>query len=383
MKKLNLLILLFLGCSKILSGQQNLATRNVILVTFDGLRWQEVFTGADKKLIKDKKFVGDTSDLHEQFWSGDAEERRRMLMPFMWNTIARQGQIYGNRNYGNKVNTSNMFWFSYPGYNEILTGIRNDKTIFTNQKKENPNITVLEYMNSLPSYHNKVAVFGSWELFPYILNQKRSGIFVNAGYEAVHHDNLTEQELLLNNLQNQLPSPWSSVRLDAITHQFALQYMKQFSPNVLEISYGETDDIAHDGKYDGYLYAINRTDKFIEELWNFVQSDEHYRNKTTIIITTDHGRGYLFGNSWKKHGRFTPGSDQTWFAVIGPDTEPLGELKVAGQFYQNQIAKTLAAFLNLNYNVYANAGNIIDQAIQNEKPEAPKMLGMLQKLYGE
>ena len=376
MKKLIFTSLLLLSFAQMLFCQPALSTQNVILITFDGLRWQEVFSGADKKLVTNSKFVSDTSDLKKQFWTDDPEQRRSMLMPFFWNTLAKQGQVYGNRQYHNLVNTSNMFWFSYPGYNEILTGICNDKAIFTNRKKANPNVTVLEYINSLPSYHNKVAVFGSWDLFPYILNRNRSGLFINAGYEPIQHEHLSDQEILLNHLQKQLPPPWPSVRLDAITHHLAMEYMKQFAPKVLEISYGETDNIAHDGKYDGYLYAISQTDKFIEDLWNYIQSDPNYRNKTTLIITTDHGRGHLFQNSWKKHGRFTPGSGQTWFAVIGPDTEPLGEVRTAGQFYQNQIAKTIAAFLDVNYNVYAYAGVAISQVIQKDNQEIPKMFGM-------
>lgn len=369
-------VLLFQSFLGITLGQEKTVTQNVILVTFDGLRWQEVFTGADKRLVTHPKFVSDTVDLKSRFWNDSPETRRALLMPFMWNIVATQGQIYGNRNYGNKVNTSNMFWFSYPGYNEILTGIKNDKAIFTNQKKYNPNITVLEYLNSQPSYHNKVAVFGSWDVFPFILNRKRSGLFINAGFEPMQHEHLTDMEILLNYLQEQQLSPWASVRLDAFTHFFAMEYLKQFSPKVLEVSYGETDDIAHDGKYDGYLAAINRTDKFIGELWNYVQSNENYRNKTTLIITTDHGRGHVFLNSWKRHGRGTPGSGQTWFAVMGPDTAPQGEIKTAGQFYQNQLAQTLALFLNVDYQIYPNVGKAISEVLYKKVDEKPAVFGM-------
>ncbi|HEY4787526.1 MAG TPA: alkaline phosphatase family protein [Bacteroidales bacterium] len=372
-------ILFFVLCLPVVMAQKPLQTQNVILVTYDGLRWQEVFSGADKTLINDTKFVSDTSHLNSMFWKDNSNERRNILMPFLWSTVARQGQIYGNRKYQNKVNTTNMFWFSYPGYNEILTGIRNDKAIFTNRKTPNPNVTVLEYLNSLPSYHNRVAVFGSWDVFPYILNRKRSGLFINAGYEPIRHEHLSSQEMLLNSQQNQSLSPWPSVRPDAFTFHFAIEYLKQFAPRVLEISFGETDDIAHDGKYDGYLEAINRTDRFIEELWNYLQSDDNYRNKTTLIITTDHGRGHLFRNSWKKHGRGTPGSGQTWFAVLGPDTEPLGEIKTAGQLYQNQLARTLATFLNVDFNLYVNSGNAITQVIGKKTPKETNMVGMLTK----
>ena len=74
------------------------------------------------------------------------------------------------------------------------------------------------------------------------------------------------------------------------------------------VAYGETDDFAHDGKYDAYLQSAYRTDAFIEELWNWVQANETYRDKTTFIITTDHGRGTR--EKWKDHGREVIGADQ-------------------------------------------------------------------------
>jgi hypothetical protein len=56
------------------------------------------------------------------YWDLTPELRRQKLMAFFWNTIARQGQIYGNRLYQNKMNVSNIYKISYPGYNEMLTG---------------------------------------------------------------------------------------------------------------------------------------------------------------------------------------------------------------------------------------------------------------------
>src|SRR3712207_6510534 len=92
----------------------------LIVVSTDGLRWQEVFGGMDSGIAVQKAFnQGDSAALFEKYGHPDAEERRKRLLPFFWNTITGQGQIYGNRNYGNYVNTANKYWFSYPGYNEI------------------------------------------------------------------------------------------------------------------------------------------------------------------------------------------------------------------------------------------------------------------------
>ncbi|HEY4786409.1 MAG TPA: alkaline phosphatase family protein [Bacteroidales bacterium] len=363
MKTLPYIFLLWAGCAVSAFSQNETSTRNIILVTLDGLRWQEVFTGANKKLVKDKDYVENPQELKNKYWNDDPDERRKILMPFMWSTIATEGQIYGNRKYQNCVNLTNRYWFSYPGYNEILTGIRNDKTIYSNKKRNNPNVTILEYLNSLPAYHNQVAAVSSWDLFPYILNVKRSGLFVNAGNQIITKDPLTDEEKELNSIEEEVTSPKAD-RPDVLTYLYAMEYLKKYTPKMMFISYGETDDLAHAGRYDEYLDAIHHIDHYIEELWNFIQSNDQYRNKTTLIITTDHGRGCLFRNSWMNHGSLTPGSGQTWFAVMGPDTSPKGEIKTAGQLYQNQLARTMAAFLNVNFDLYKKEGAVVSQVIQ-------------------
>lgn len=340
-------------------AQPSLRTENVILITFDGLRWQEVFTGADETLIGDEEFVAEPDALRQRFWDDDPQKRRRMLMPFFWTVVAGEGQLYGNRLRGSRVDVTNNFWFSYPGYNEILTGFADDR-IDSNDKIANANVTVLEYVNGLTDFRGSVAAFGSWDVFPYIINEQRSGIPVNAGFRLAEGDNLTDRERFLNELQPEVPSPWSTVRLDAFTHHYALEYLQKYSPRLLYIAYGETDDFAHDAKYDQYLAAAHRTDAFIASLWNRVQANESYRGTTTLIITTDHGRGTLSRHAWQEHGTDIDGSNQIWFAVIGPDTSPLGEISTGGQYYQDQFAGTIAAFLGVGYSADGRAGAPID-----------------------
>src|SRR5699024_9326815 len=139
--------------------------------------------------------------------------------------------------------------FSYPGYNEILTGEADDERINSNEKMNNPNITILEELNNSEAYAGKVAAFGSWDVFPYIINEQRSGVPVNAGFEKSKGDDLTKIEQFLNKAQPNTPSPWGSVRLDMFTHNYALEYMKRKHPDMVYIAYGETDDFAHGGNY--------------------------------------------------------------------------------------------------------------------------------------
>ncbi len=358
MKKAILIILTILFGLTV-SAQQ---TENIFLITLDGLRWQELFTGADSLLVDDPEYVEEPETLTDQFWHADLLKRRELLMPFFWKTIASEGQIYGNRAYGNKVDCSNQMWFSYPGYSEILCGFADDERITSNDKIPNPNVTVLEYLSNLESYEGRVSAFGSWDVFPYIVNEARSGIPVNAGFEK-SLDDPSEIERFLNKIQDEIRGPWGSVRLDVFTHHYAMEELKKNQPKVLYIAYGETDDFAHDGEYDQYLKSAVQTDAYIRELWEFAQSDNQYRDKTTMIITTDHGRGTNPKETWKDHGTEIPDAGQIWIAVIGPDTPPTGEIRTEGQFYQDQVAATVASFLNVNYDLQ-KAGKPISQMMK-------------------
>lgn len=330
---------------------------NIILITLDGMRWQEVFTGADSVLINSKEYVEDIQGLKERFWKPTALERRHTLMPFLWSVIGKNGAIYGNRKMSSYVNCSNTMWFSYPGYNEILSGYADDARITSNDKINNPNTTVLEFLNSQSKFKGSVAAFGSWDVFPFIINELRSGIPVNAGFEPATGSNLTTRELFLNQLQNQIPSPWSSVRLDAFTHHYAVEYMKKNKPKVVYIAYGETDDFAHNGKYDSYLKSAWQTDQFIKAIWDWVQSDSHYRNRTTLLITTDHGRGVL--DAWRDHGSKVQGANEIWFAALGAGVSAMGEAKDSELLYQNQVAATVAGLLGFTFSQQGKAGKPI------------------------
>ena len=92
---------------------QTLQTRYVSLITFDGLRWQEVFTGADTTLISDEAYVDEQDALKSRFWAEDPNDRRMRLMPFFWTVLAKEGRLYGNRQYGSHVNVTNNRRFSY------------------------------------------------------------------------------------------------------------------------------------------------------------------------------------------------------------------------------------------------------------------------------
>ena len=346
MKKILFLIIFSLFCGGSFA-QQKLKTENIILITLDGMRWQEVFNGGDSSFMRQQKYLKD-GKIKEKFWRDDLSDRRKALLPFFWNTLATKGQLYGNRALGCKVNVSNNQWFSYPGYSEILTGQADNERIHSNDKIYNPNTNVLEFINSQKAFSGKVAAFSSWDVFPYIINDKRSGVMVSGGLVEAKGNNLTEREKTMNEIMMRIPNPLGDVRLDAFTFYYGLEYMKKNKPRVMYFAFDETDDFAHAGEYAAYLNSAHNTDRFIEELWNFIQSDPAYKNKTTMILTCDHGRG-TNAEDWKHHGIKINAADQIWMGVIGPDTPGKGEVKGECQYYQNQVAQTMAAFLGLQF----------------------------------
>jgi hypothetical protein len=340
----------------IASAQYAAQTENIFIITTDGFRWQEVFSGADSTMINNTNFVQDTSLIKQLYWNDDVAIRRQKLMPFFWNVIAQKGQLYGNRLLGNKSNAANLYKISYPGYNEIFTG-RTDPWITTNLPRENQNINILEYLNNQKTYRGKVVAFSSWNVFPYILNTQRNSLPVNSGYENMENENEDTAFQLINNVQDNVAHK-SHTRYDWLTFLNAREYIEQHHPKIVFIGLGETDEFAHEGHYDKYLQQATSIDKMIADLWYYVQTNSFYKNKTTFIITTDHGRGQTTF-SWHKHSFLTKGSAQTWMAMIGPGIEPVGEMQTEQQVYQKQIASTIALLLGQEFKTAHNIGKAI------------------------
>ncbi|MEI9933576.1 MAG: alkaline phosphatase family protein [Ferruginibacter sp.] len=294
------LLVLILLVTTNLSFSQTKTCENIFIITTDGFRWQEVFNGADSVLLFDPHYVKDTATLKYLYWADNADERRKKLLPFLWNYIVQKGQLWGNRNYDNDVSVVNPWRISYPGYNEIFTGY-NDLFVPLNRAKDNPNNNVLEYLNNTPEYKNSVAAFGSWKLFDYIFNRPASTIKLNSGYQPEEDDSLTETEQATNYVEATSSENKNTTREDLLTFTLATEYIKKKHPRVVYIGFGETDEFAHHGRYDLYLNQANLFDKFLEELWSLIQSDDFYKNNTTMFITTDHGRGEA-PERWATHG---------------------------------------------------------------------------------
>jgi hypothetical protein len=327
-------------------------TENVIVVMIDGTRWQEIFHGADDTLLQSQgpAALGDFKPLNAaataHYGQGTPAERRAALLPFLWSTVAHEGQLYGNRDLGSDSHVTNGLNFSYPGYSETLTGIA-DPRVHSNDNVPNPNATVFTWLNQKPAFAGKVAAFGAWAAFQGIFNDKNCGFLVNAGWDPLTTIPATPELALLNKLKAETPHVWDDEPFDALPFHTAVEYMKAEKPRVLFVGLGETDDWAHSGSYPFYLDAAHLADSYLREIWELAQSMPEYKDKTTLIVLPDHGRGE--GPLWTSHGEKIAPARQTWMAFLGPDTAPTGEQGKGTVVTESQIAATVAALLGEDY----------------------------------
>lgn len=342
-------------------------SENLVIVTIDGLRWQELFGGMDQKLLQDKIYTKTPDDLIRRYQDQNKEIEREKLFPFFWKTLSKEGQIYGNRDKGSFVDVMNPYLLSYPGYNELFTGYPDPK-IIKNDEVDNPNENIFEFLNNQSSYQGKVAVFATWPLFRNILNSKRNGILVNVSGDEFPFPG--EKFKLLNDLQELSPRP-IGYRPDIFTYAAAREYLKDYHPKALYIALDEPDDMAHIGLYDQYIKSAHGADAMIADLWQTLQSMPEYKGKTTLVVTCDHGRGDRGKASWMHHGNFKkiplyhiPESNQIWMAFLGPGIPARGEVSGGEKIYQAQMASTLARILGFEFRPVHGIKKSIEEIFQ-------------------
>jgi hypothetical protein len=327
-------------------------TRNVILVIADGVRWQEVFEGADPTLLNGDAGGSWTSaeNLRQKYWNDDPLIRRRLLFPFLWETVAARGQLLGNQRAGSSARVTNPLWFSYPGYNEMASGAA-DPRIDSNEFGPNPNVTVFEWLNTRPGLRGRVEIFGTWATFADIFNGQRSGLPIRAGASLVDAADRSPRGALLTELYRTTTRLEGVDPFDSFLHVSLREHLRTHRPRVLFVGYGDTDTWQHIGRYDAFLETAHSFDAFLADLWHQVQTTSAYKDRTTLIVSTDHGRG-SGPHEWKDHGTEQEGSENIWIAVMGPDTPPLGERRAVAAVTQSQIAATIAELLGEDFRAF-------------------------------
>lgn len=322
---------------------------NVILVTLDGVRVQEIFGGLDETIaVHDEQQVySDMAAMRARFGGDTPQARRAALMPVFWKTLAPLGMVLGNPAYGNHVTVQNRVQWSTPGYTEMLTG-RPRPEVTDNQHRRYGYPTALEHARAaLGLPYQQVAHIGSSETYKLAAASRDDAFLMVGAYDSVPAPWGSPEIDRLAALRRQVMGLWEEGSNDTLTFRMAQAYIERNHPRVLWLALVNSDDWAHSDRYDRYLAYLHLADALIGELWQTLQSLDEYRDRSTLIISTDHGRG-LQGGDWAEHDITIPGSDAVWLAVIGPATPDLGEVREPGTLYQGQVAGTLLQFLGLD-----------------------------------
>lgn len=290
---------------------------NVIFLTLDGVRYQEFFSGkTDRELSQGK------------------DEK---LFPLLWSKNANKGVVFGDPFQGNSMRVANNVGISYPAYLTMFNGS------FNRQCESNHHVPSCpkNWLETFPERlireksiaRDQVAVFASWDRIEDAVWSGKEKFVVNAGLYEYTDPQFPKAHDQVNQLQRTMFGPHPAKREerpDNLTWQHAMIYLKNHKPKFMYIYLLDTDTAGHQGRYDRYTHFINQSDKWIDELLTTLSKMGEYGKKTTLVISTDHGRGV--GREWANHGSSLSAasfesSKKVWAVIIGPHTPAKGLIK--------------------------------------------------------
>lgn len=325
-------------------------TRHVVLVTLDGVRTQDLFGGMDPVIIADPEGSGiyDEELTRRRYWRDSAQARREVLMPRFWSEMAPQGMLLGNRDLGSRVSVSNDQWFSYPGYSEMLTG-RPQPHVTSNDLVRYPVATVMDHVaDKLDTGFAGVAQIGSWDGFRMAASKADGGFLMSGAYDDIPGALSTPEMDRYSALRRQIQQLWEEGSNDTTTFLLGRDYLLRHQPALLWIGLSQSDDWAHARRYDLLLDYLHLVDGWLADLWQLIEETPGLAGQTTLILTTDHGRGPT-PEDWAEHGAEIAGCDAIWLFVRGPDTPAVGQVQGGPELFQGTVATTVLQLLGLDW----------------------------------
>ena len=296
---ISFLIIFLQACTAPGSKTDRIQTKNVVIVVIDGPRYSETW--------------GNTPGLIPNM-SGEMKQQGGFL-----NNVYNDAHTYTNS-----------------GHTAITTGV--------NQPIDN-------YGDELPA---NPSVFQYW--------LKSTGKPATAAWIISSKDKLhilgntldpEWQGKFMPSINSGVNGPDTGYRADSLTVVKAKEIFLKHQPNLVLINFMEPDGYAHAGNWEYYLRGISRSDKYVKELWDFLQNDPFYKDNTTLIITNDHGR-HLDGikEGWKEHGDNCAGCEKVSLLALGPDFKKANV--VEPRYTLIDIAPTVAKLLDfeMDRNVY-------------------------------
>lgn len=138
----------------------------------------------------------------------------------------------------------------------------------------------------------------------------------------------------------------SGYRSDAVTVDKVKSVMEQYSPNIIVINLKDVDSYGHANNWNEYINAIKATDASIKKVWDHIQSLPAYKNKTTLIVSNDHGRHLDSNGGFAEHGDNCNGCRHIEFFAMGPDFKKNTTIST-GNYEQIDITSTMAELLGV------------------------------------
>jgi hypothetical protein len=248
--------------------QNNFKTRNVIVLIVDGPRYSETW--------------------------GDSTHQ---CIPHMANDLAKEGIIYTHfQNDG--------FTYTNSGHTALTTGFR--------QEIANSGEKVYPDHPSMFQYFLKYS--GKEKTSAWIITTKdKLEILANTKDPGWANKYMPATDCGVNGIG-------TGYREDKVTFQSVKEILVRDHPNLVLINFKEPDASGHANNWKGYLQGIKDTDAYIWEIWKLLNSDSTYKDRTTLIVTNDHGR-HLDGvrDGFINHGDACEGCRHINFFAAGPD----------------------------------------------------------------
>jgi hypothetical protein len=278
----------------------------VILVTIDGVRWQDIFEGSDQEL------------------SPGPRRLPRDLVPNLDRLARKNGAALGAPGHS-VISATGPNFVSLPGYTEIFTG----RAPIGCQDNTCEAIHIPTLLDDAHDAGASVAAFGSWEILDRAVSARPGSFLVSCGRDA-----------------DENVDPWPGVgnfRPDRLTAQRALHHLASERPDVLYIGLGEPDEYGHHNDYAGYLRALTFADGVIGRIMSTLEHMGPRGARTHVFVTADHGRAHDF----KGHGGGAPESARVWLIAGGPAVVARGLVDSSHQRHLSDIAPTLRTVIGL------------------------------------
>lgn len=267
------------------------AEPNVIFITWDGVRWQDFF-------------ARDASAPFQKFWS---KHEKRCT-------------VFGDPAKGQRFDASNRAFKSLPSYQEMMVG--GAVPCASNGCGRVKAETLIDSLVRA-GLGSRMAIVASWNTIADAVSPKEHA-FVDAG----RHD-------------GDPPAPWGEARRDADTWRRAMTALEK-RPRFLWISLNDADEWAHRGSRDTYVATLSRYDIWFDELVSKLASMKGYGEHTTIVVTTDHGRGD--GADWTSHNDSLPMAQRVFAFALGPGTGAPSSVEVSNH---HALRPTIEALLGV------------------------------------